>query len=52
MTVRPTLYNRKVKTFLEVKVLCLFMDAAMTVSVCKTPEMPCLHGFLDLKLDK
>ena len=35
MTVRPTLCNKKVKTFVEVKDLCLFMDAAMTVSVCK-----------------
>ena len=34
MTVRPTLCNKKVKTFLEVKDLCLFMGAAMTVAVC------------------
>ena len=38
MTVRPTLCNKKVKTFVEVKDLCLFMDAAMTVSVCKTQK--------------
>ena len=50
MTVRPTLYNKKVKTFLEVKDLCLFMGAAMTVAVCKTrkwllgPETrPCIQ---------
>ena len=35
MTVRPTLCNKKVKTFVEIKDLCLFVDAAMTVSLCK-----------------
>ena len=36
MTVGPTLCNKKVKTFVEVKDLCLFMDAAMIVALCKT----------------
>ena len=36
MGVRPTLCNKKVKTFMEVKDLCLFMEATMTVSLCKT----------------